>query len=118
MEEKDRLTRSLASLLQEAIKLRKLPLKERTARVLGIVGELDRDTTALYEHVLACISHVFRQAVLATPERPSVYGEFLELKDRLMKLIPEEEWPAPIKNGVFERFGEIILGQKPQEPTF
>lgn len=114
----NRVTNALRSLLQEATNLRRLPIEQRQNRVYEIAKTVDQKATQLYESVLAVIFQLFLQAVLETPENTQSYQHFLILKEDLIQLIPVDDRPEPIKLGVYERIGEIILGEEYQESTF
>ncbi len=114
----EQLKKMIGSLLQEAIELRRLPLDERKERIVELALEINLTADDLYNAVLTSVHYLYKQAILATPERPRVYQEFLEKKNELLALIPDDLIPTPIKTDVYERLGELILGEESQEPTF
>jgi hypothetical protein len=111
---------ALGGLLFAALPLRALPLEERKKKVIEFAQTVDQEAGQLntYESVLVVIFELFKQAVLATPEKPEAFEEFLEWKDRLIQLIPIKHRPEAITRGVYELVGKILLSEETKEPTF
>lgn len=113
-----RATKVLGDLLQEAIGLRKLPLDERKERVFALARDIDYTADDLYNALLTSVLYLCKQAILATLEKPDAYREFLVQKDELLALVPNESIPEPVRAGVYERLGELVLGEESQESAF
>ena len=110
-----RATKVLGDLFHEVVGLRNLSLDKRKERIVVVARDVDYTADDLYNALLTSVLYLCKQAILAIPEKPDAYREFLVQKDDLLAMIPDKSIPEPIRAGVYERLGELILVEETQE---